>query len=96
MAKKTSVAKTASKRKTQSDLDLYKVVSRTKSVATDMYEAYAFGKDPQDAFERVMLRLNRTKEAGVTKGQSFDIRKVDISNELVFGIVKCGDLESEE
>lgn len=81
--------------KAQSNLDLFKITSRTKSVESDLYEAYAFGKDPQDAFERVMMRINRTKEAGVTKGQQFDISRVEISDELVFSLKRTRDMSHE-
>lgn len=96
MAKKsTSKAQPAKKR--QQGLNLYHIVSKVKSGSNkDLYDILAFGKDPQDAFTRVMAFLERTKKAGVMKGQQFTINPVEVEDELVFMMRRMEDLRDED
>lgn len=96
MAKKAvSIAQPAKKK--QQGLNIYHIVSKVKSGNDkDLYDIFAFGKDPQDAFTNVMAFLERTKKAGVMKGQSFTIDQVEVEDELVFMMRRMEDLNDED
>ena len=74
-------------------LKVFRVTNKSTIRNSGMFRTgLVFANTPQEAFERMMSHLNRTRLAKVYNQQAFEVRELPIADSLVFEVEVDGGI----